>query len=128
MRRYTFVFQAITLFCLIGAVAGFFLWLWQENKPQTLSTEAEKTKELCDKINLEMPEQEVDALLAEYESSTGAFEREEDSHGRPLIRTAYHTKYYIKKGAIEGDYCIQVYLDNSYWKRVVGKTWSELLK
>ena len=98
------------------------------DKHTSLPAEATKINDLCDNINLEMTEQEVDTLLAQYESSTASFERDEDNRGRPLIRTASHTKYYTKKGAIAGDYCIIVYLDDSYWKRVVGKAWCELLK
>jgi hypothetical protein len=79
-------------------------------------------------IQEEMTEQEVNLILADYSyGDRGAETCELNSDGKPLKRKGIFSKMYTdKKDAIEGDYAIIIYLDES--GLVVRKRFAALIK
>jgi hypothetical protein len=120
MRRCKIVAEVVLLALVLGGLPAFLVWRLTRPDPERLPPEAQKIKELCDKIEIDMPEAEVDKLLAGYES--GEFpvsDPNSDNRGNQFPRPAARRKYYTKTGGNEGDYLICVYFD--YFGRVVGK-------
>ena len=87
MRHCKVFVEGLLLLLILGVLPVYLFWQITREPKKPLPAEAQKVKELHDKIELEMTEQDVDTLLAGYEASTQSVARDEDLRGRPLLRT-----------------------------------------
>jgi hypothetical protein len=118
--------------CVI-AIAIVLVWtialgsaIWVAKQPEALPPELQELKNKCSQIEDEMTEAEVDAIFADYQSSKTEMEQEFTARGEKLKRPSSFMKIYDSKGAVEGDYFVDVYFD--YFGRVVGKHIGEWLR
>ncbi len=110
-----------TLTLLLGA----FLLLHGCEQKSKLSPEHQAVQDMYDRIQEEMTEEQVDAILTGHESTTTK-EAQDSDYGVTFKRKSAYRKTFSKSGAQEGDYFLYVYFDNDGY--VVGKNITSILK
>jgi hypothetical protein len=96
-------------------LAAFFLHAGQQKK---YPPELQELVDRYNQIEEEMTEEQADAIMVGYSSGTISEIREHDD--QVFKRKSSYTKTFHKSGAEEGDFILQVFLDNDRY--VVGKS------
>jgi hypothetical protein len=107
----TFALLALTILVFPGCEA--------KKSNEKISPELQAIKDRYDQIEEEMTEEQVDAIMAGYRSSSVKEVNTLGGHGPPFKRPSTKTKWYSKGSFAEGKYTLHVYFDNDGY--VVGK-------
>ena len=115
-KKLTRVLSSLTLLACLMLLAGC---------GQKLSPEVQALKDMYDRIEEEMTEEQVGAIVTGHKSNISMDVRKGNGNGEFKRESAYSRNFY-KSGAQEGDYLLNVFFDKDGY--VVGKEIVGILK